>query len=366
MKNLFLFLIFGACFLGVNAQYWSLTGNTGTTVSDFVGTKDPVPLIFKTNDVERMRLLEDKAFLGIGTPAPLVPLHLHVIEIGRTTPLMQITTNNLINGLQVFTNSNSSDLHFKHRENANFYIEGSGGGLTIAPDGNIGVGIYQPQAKLDVNGSLKVKSINLTESNLNNGFNMYYIAQNLYFTQREQGDFYISGSGGGLMIAPDGNIGVGMYQPQAKLDVDGSFKAQTAEITGTFKAQTANITDSISANLLKANLLKVQTADITGTLTTNNMAIIGNLGLGTNTPEQKLHIKDGNMLVTRTPKINSGLEKSAIIFDFESAPNNMTPNSKWGIEYVNSSTDGKGLNFWKGNFNNGPNDKDSTRGWEFS
>jgi hypothetical protein len=51
----------------VNAQtYWSLGGNVATS-TDFVGTTNNRPLIFKTAGTERMQLLPSGAFLGIGT-----------------------------------------------------------------------------------------------------------------------------------------------------------------------------------------------------------------------------------------------------------------------------------------------------------
>lgn len=37
-----------------------------------------------------------------------------------------------------------------------------------------------------------------------------------------------------------GNVGIGNRNPQAKLDVSGSFKAQNANITGAFSANTLN------------------------------------------------------------------------------------------------------------------------------
>jgi len=85
MKKLLLFLIFGACFLGVNAQYWNLTGNNGTTTSNFLGTKDSVSLIFKTNNLERMRLLPN-GNCGFGTDQPQEKIHIEDggIIISRT------------------------------------------------------------------------------------------------------------------------------------------------------------------------------------------------------------------------------------------------------------------------------------------
>ncbi len=49
---------------------WSLTGNSGTTAgTNFLGTTDDQPLVFKTNATENMRLLTN-GNLGIGTTSP--------------------------------------------------------------------------------------------------------------------------------------------------------------------------------------------------------------------------------------------------------------------------------------------------------
>jgi hypothetical protein len=67
-KSLFLFILLTFTTLCVNAQTpWYLTGNAGSNPSsNFIGTTDNQPLIFKTRGFERMQLMGDKSFLGIG------------------------------------------------------------------------------------------------------------------------------------------------------------------------------------------------------------------------------------------------------------------------------------------------------------
>jgi trimeric autotransporter adhesin len=53
---------------------WSLTGNAGTDpVQHFLGTLDSKDLVFKTNNIEQLRLTKD-GWLGIGTNTPLAAL----------------------------------------------------------------------------------------------------------------------------------------------------------------------------------------------------------------------------------------------------------------------------------------------------
>jgi hypothetical protein len=54
-KTIFLLAVIAG--LNANAQSWNLTGNAGTNpASNFIGTTDNQPLVFKTNNIEWMRL----------------------------------------------------------------------------------------------------------------------------------------------------------------------------------------------------------------------------------------------------------------------------------------------------------------------
>jgi len=58
---------------------WSLTGNASTTTTNFLGTTDFQPLVFKTNGLERMRIAAIGSAdpkIGIGTASPEATLHL--------------------------------------------------------------------------------------------------------------------------------------------------------------------------------------------------------------------------------------------------------------------------------------------------
>jgi len=74
MKNKLLKLsspvVFLITVLGVNGQSWSLTGNSGTSPNtNYIGTRDNQPLIFRTNKTERMRITKI-GYVGIATSAP--------------------------------------------------------------------------------------------------------------------------------------------------------------------------------------------------------------------------------------------------------------------------------------------------------
>ncbi len=65
----------GSGWVQTTAPSWSLTGNNGTVAANFLGTIDAQPLVFRTNNIERMRISET-GFVGINTAAPTARLHL--------------------------------------------------------------------------------------------------------------------------------------------------------------------------------------------------------------------------------------------------------------------------------------------------
>ena len=68
-----------------DGPFWMLGGNVGTTAdSNFVGTTDAQPLVFKVNDSEAMRI-GPTGNVGIGTDAPVVALHVVKENGGEVT-----------------------------------------------------------------------------------------------------------------------------------------------------------------------------------------------------------------------------------------------------------------------------------------
>lgn len=78
-------------------QSWSLTGNTGTApATNFVGTTDNKPLVLRTNNVERMRVLQNGR-VGIGTTVPSALFNVKVndnVSLSTTDNFLLGATNN--------------------------------------------------------------------------------------------------------------------------------------------------------------------------------------------------------------------------------------------------------------------------------
>ena len=79
------------------AQSWLLNGNSGTSpMTNFVGTKDSTPLVLRTNNVERIRVLTNGR-VGIGTTTPFALLNVKAngnVSLGTTDNFLLGATNN--------------------------------------------------------------------------------------------------------------------------------------------------------------------------------------------------------------------------------------------------------------------------------
>jgi len=79
------------------AQSWLLNGNSGTSpTTNFVGTKDSTPLVLRTNNVERIRVLTNGR-VGIGTATPAALLNVKAngnVSLGTTDNFLLGATNN--------------------------------------------------------------------------------------------------------------------------------------------------------------------------------------------------------------------------------------------------------------------------------
>jgi len=308
MKKHFFILFLSTLLLSVSAQttgsvgYWDLQGNTGTNNRmNFIGTTDNQPIIFKTFTTERMRLLSNKSFLGIGIPTPLAALHLHYQSDMNNDPpfpqLLQLTTPTCTTGFSIIYNRDTKDLYFRQQESAKFFLEGPGGGLVVAQDGNVGLGTDAPKQKLHIDeGNLLITSVN-SGNYAPNGALIFSDVISSVYSHGKWSIEYLNSS------------------------------------NPTYGGQGLNfrkLHPIFSASLINSVLF---------------LADDGNVGFGTKEPKHKLHIDGGNLLITG---VNSGnyYPNSALIF--ADTINSLYPYGKWNIEYLNSTDSAYGnygLNF---------------------
>lgn len=206
--------------------------------------------------------------VGIGTTNPTATL-----QIGDSDNMGNVATEVEIKRLSIApVTHNGSDWFFTSRDNnpyANLDIGyGNRKTLTIRHDGNVGIGTTNPTAKLDVHGDIYMqnnaargashfKIFRGTEgrdaatiSFGENGSQNWFLGH-LYYGGNLSPDLYISKASviyngqGTLVHTPEftvrdnGNVGIGVLSPNAKLDVNGIIQAgqNNSTLGGVFLAQ---------------------------------------------------------------------------------------------------------------------------------
>ncbi len=209
--------------------------------------------------------------------------------------------------------------------------------LTINNSGNVGIGITSPSQKLDVNGILKIEgqassTFNSTSQgisffagndNYKIGFDSQagsrgYIRYNVDTNDSVHGHIFSAGASGSqtdlMTILGNGNVGIGTANPGTKLDIQGAINtspvsiAQSGAANNTFgdyigldfkmsnemSQYTGNPAARISAYLEGGSngygldfWTKLDAANFSKAMRINRY---GNVGIGTTSPGEKLHI----------------------------------------------------------------------------
>ncbi|MBW8038983.1 MAG: hypothetical protein FVQ85_03175 [Planctomycetes bacterium] len=220
-------------------------------------------------------LIQNGGNVGIGTTAPSSKLHIE----GNTTGEVSMKIHNLNNtgterlyfgtntsdaGMIVWGSSNASYpgkwRFFNNKTSANFdWITSGSTTMTLANNGNLGIGTTSPTAKLDVLNSSELMSaqiINSSSSGVAYGVNV--LANGAGGTGHYAGRFSASGATNNYAIYADGtnsksyfsgNVGIGTTNPSYKLHVVGS----AAKTTGIYWT-------SISDRRLKKNIKPLEGA----------------------------------------------------------------------------------------------------------
>lgn len=140
-----------AASFSANAQNWALTGNAATNPNKhFVGTTDNKALVFRTKNLERMRILTNGK-IGIGTTTPEALLNVPVngnvtLSSSDNFLLGAITSYNLAfdnNEIQARYNGSGNTLYLNYWGGATWIGNHSGSaipGVYVATNGAVGIG----------------------------------------------------------------------------------------------------------------------------------------------------------------------------------------------------------------------------------
>ncbi|WP_418653047.1 hypothetical protein [Tenacibaculum soleae] len=173
---------------------WLITGNTGTTAANFLGTIDLQDFVIRTNNTERLRVTNDRSQLRINQ-APIFNNHPLVIRA---------------NGVDVLAFQDASGTprwHWNILGNGLNFVESNiiGGDyrLFLENGGDIGINTNNPTERLDVNGKLKIRDITTVTTNneiltvTNTG-----VVEKKELIATETDNQIITGANGGVYLGP--------------------------------------------------------------------------------------------------------------------------------------------------------------------
>lgn len=225
-----------------SAQVWNISGNSGTNPStDFLGTIDAQPLIFKTNNSEKARITPN-GNVGIGTSNPQARLDVNG-EVYSTLSSDEGGSISFFNPLKSGSNANRWSIYnmtggygnglqfWSYSQSTGNY----GSRMTLSDNGNVGIGTASPQAKLDVNGDIHLQGLGKIYG-WNDPAN-YYIGK--YSVTGSSGlDIHWYGgikfgtaAGDAMQVLSNGNVGIGINTPTEKLDILGNIRIGSTHST---------------------------------------------------------------------------------------------------------------------------------------
>ena len=169
--------------------------------------------------------------------------------------------------------------------------------FNIDADGNVGIGTTSPDEKLRVDGNAKVAG-DVISSALKLGF-----AGSANITTNDTNeDLLINPNGSGDILmhtTSTGNVGIGASSPDSKLNINGNSGDPSATYTTTAANSTISIGDFSASGLRMLFGVNPSTPStwIQNQYTTNQVTaklllnpLGGNVGIGTTSPTEKLHI----------------------------------------------------------------------------
>ena len=314
-------------------------GRISATSSDLtIAALTSSPLIFKIDTSEKARI-EAGGNVGIGTSSPARKLHVYV----TTGPVMRLqtsgsnasiefapslgTSNNRYNWL-IGAQQNISDAFEITPSTAANGSTFSTPAILVASSGNIGIGTTSPTQRLDLSGSLRIRSAGTYSDPTDNAGFINYDSTGGIFTlsaRSNGGNTYMAfrtsnagAAGERMRIINDGNVGIGTTSPAVNLHVvsSGTTIIKTKGGTDNNEGSAFYVEQAGSTNTLTAY---GDASAITGGTPDQNVSIwtagsipllfyigggermritsAGNVGIGTTAPGAKLDV-NGDVYVS--------------------------------------------------------------------
>ncbi len=266
----------------------SLSLNIGDSTSRWANTRiNSAYIKFENGSTENMRITSS-GNVGIGTTAPSYKLQVEgegnglYVKGAAVAPYTQTIASFVYggNGNSINIENQGGKASLQARESANNAMD-----MYINPvGGNVGIGTTSPFYKLHVSGDASVST--------------WLYVNNIYPTSSINDILINTGAGRtitlnptstGKTVIPNGNVGIGTTSPSYKLDVAGEVRADAYRIdlsATTQRALSSTGTDSLQVGDAGVNDIKFKNAAGTSFILNSS----GNVGIGTTSPSEILHI----------------------------------------------------------------------------
>ncbi len=335
-----------------NGVFWALNGNSGTNpATNFLGTTDAQDLVFKTNNIEAVRvttsgILRNNLFSNaIGTDGQGISnnsLGFQNNQGAFTASFYNALSGNYSNGVLIKSLSTSSLTTLLDVSTGTVNAMGVPI-FNVKGNGNVGIGTSSPTTRLDVIGKSFVRlqatgnntSIQLDPTvsetpkmsfHASDNTNRFNVVANLFTSQASDVLTFNSISTNNILnITNGGNVGLGTTSPGDKLSVGGRAEFQTtlndhgvrisADPTNTHsKLQFTDIPVTVEWASIQAfpsggGQLSFITNNAPRVTVLNN----GYVGIATNTPSYNLQVSgvsyiDGKCIAERAGAANPMFE----------------------------------------------------------